>query len=80
MSTCEAKRGPKMMQKLLGKSKHFLNSPRWVVLLISSFYQSTKIVLEDSWLQISIQIYEKRVRKQDPKKVWRIERKRSLKS
>ena len=49
----EAKRGPKMRSKLLGKSQIFLNGPRRVVFRRSSFCYSKTMVREDSGLQKS---------------------------
>ena len=63
--------------KLINQSKIFFNYPRWVVFYSKSmFYNSKTMVLEDSGLQKSMQINQKYVRKQGPKKVCGIKRKR----
>ena len=77
MSTFYAKRDPKMMPESIRKSRTFLNGHLWVVFRRSLFYCSKTMVQEDLGPQKSMQINEKRMRKQDPKKVCGIERKLS---
>ena len=77
MSTFYAKRGPTMMPKLLRKSRIVFNDSRWVVFRKSLFY-NCKAMFYGRFRALEIYANQgKRVRKQGPKKVCGIERKRS---